>query len=370
MPKITEGISLAELMAGGTEFEVNPTAESEDIGSEEEDEQKVKEAMLRFSNMDCLGIDGHYDEEPFDIVARQMSNLTPDGGVKKKILKAGYGTTPPNLSLVKIDYNAYVEYEAEPFDSTYSRNKKQEFVLNSGDVIPGLDEAVKSMKITEKSQFLFKPQYAYGPLGCLGRVPKDATVLFEVELHEVVDSGSTLTYDNLTKEEQQTFKEVYAYCLSLCERARDKFKKKNVQEALKDYNVAVSKLELVQMNDYNEQEKQQELLQRLFNNVLVCQTILGNPKKGCIAANNIYKICQGTTKKISAKTMFSHAKCLRMLGEFSEAKKKLIQARNCEPNNPEITNEFIILKEEEEKYKKGEKKWSEKYIQSLSESKN
>lgn len=364
MPRITEGINLQDLIQGGAEFEINP-----DDNHEEglEDEETVKEAMLNFTNMDCLVMDDNYDEEPFLVIAKKMTNLTSDGGVKKRILRAGYGTTPPTLSLVKIDYNAYVEYEAVPFDSTYSRNKKQEFTLDNGDVLLGLNEAVKSMKISEKSQFLCSPQYAYGPLGCLGRVPENATILFEIELHEMVDIGSTILYDKLPEEEKDTFKEVYAYCLSLCERGKDKFKK-NVREALKDYNLAVSKLELVQMKNYSEQEKQQTLLLRVLGNVLVCNTILENPKKGCIAANNIYQICKGTTMKIPAKSYFSHAKCLRMLGHFSDARNKLEQARRIEPQNPDIANEFIRLSEEQKKFSKEEKKWGEKFVQSLSNS--
>ncbi|XP_044750614.1 inactive peptidyl-prolyl cis-trans isomerase shutdown [Coccinella septempunctata] len=355
MPRITEGISLAQLIEGGAEFEINPN----DNPDSEEDETEVREAMLSFTNMSCLGSDENYDEEPFRVIGKDMIDLTPDGGVKKRILRPGYGTTPPNLSLVKIDYNAYIEYEAQPFDSTYSRKKKQEFVLNNGEVIPGLDEAVKSMKLTEKSQFLISPQYAYGPLGCLGRVPQNATVLFEIELQEVVNSGATISYEKLEESEKNSFKEVYAYCLSLCERAKDKFRK-NVKESLKDYNTAVSKLELVQMKDYSEQEKQQELLLRVLGNVLVCNTVLGNPKKGCCAANRIYQMCKGTTLKISAKTYFSHAKCLRMLGEFVQARAKLEQARKLEPQNPEIANEFITLRREEEKFKKEEKIFSKR----------
>ena len=48
-----------------------------------------------------------------------------------------------------------------------------------------------SMRKGELARFLFKPTYAYGPLGCPPLIPPNATVLFEIELIDFLDSAES-----------------------------------------------------------------------------------------------------------------------------------------------------------------------------------
>ncbi|KAL3286894.1 hypothetical protein HHI36_001381 [Cryptolaemus montrouzieri] len=369
MAKLSEGISIQQLIDGGAEFEVD-LGNSENSIKEDSDNEDIQETLLKFSNMSCLGDtdiadeDNYIEGEPFEIIAKEMTDLIPDGGVKKRVLREGYGETPADLAVVKVDYNAYVEYEAQPFDSTYARRRKHEFIINNCDVIEGLDIAVRSMKLTEKSQFLIKPEYAYGAMGCLVRVPKNATVLFEIELHEIVDSGAALSYNKLPEEKKNEFNEVYKYCLALCVRAKEKFKR-DIRMAVKEYNTAAGKLECVQMKDYSEQEKQQDLLLRLYTNILVCYTKLEEPKRGCNAANRIFEMTKGIGIKLPAKVYYSNAKCLRMLGEYQQARKKLELAHRREPKNPEIAQELLTLSKAMEEHKKKEHSLAKAFVTEL-----
>ncbi len=72
-----------------------------------------------------------------------------------------------------VHYNAYFEMNDEPFDSTHLRNKTFEFKLGANQIVFGLEVAVASMKLHEKSQFIFAPDYYCGKQGCEPRVPKD-----------------------------------------------------------------------------------------------------------------------------------------------------------------------------------------------------
>ena len=45
----------------------------------------------------------------------------------------------------------------------------------AGEVIPGWEVAVKSMRRNERSQFLISPDYAFGKIGCPPRIPPNAT---------------------------------------------------------------------------------------------------------------------------------------------------------------------------------------------------
>ena len=66
-----------------------------------------------------------------------MADLTADGGVKKRMKKAGGGESVMDGAEVHIHYNGYLEHHDEPFDSTRLRNKKQVVRLDNGHLIPG-----------------------------------------------------------------------------------------------------------------------------------------------------------------------------------------------------------------------------------------
>ncbi|KAJ8978963.1 hypothetical protein NQ317_009360 [Molorchus minor] len=201
------------------------------------------------------------------------------------------------------------------------------------------------MKLNEKSQFLFKPEYAYGKLGCLNRVPPDSEVLFEIELMEIINSAAATSFQNLPPDQQKQF--AFPYVL----KEKDLYSK-NVTAAIREYNTAVGKLEMAHMEDYDDQEKQQELLLLLYTNLLVCYTKIEEPRRACVNFNKINEIVRGTDIQISAKCFYNNAKCLRMLGDFALAKKRLDKAYKLEPKNPEILAEMVALEEEQKKYKK------------------
>nr|XP_023027876.1 inactive peptidyl-prolyl cis-trans isomerase shutdown [Leptinotarsa decemlineata]XP_023027884.1 inactive peptidyl-prolyl cis-trans isomerase shutdown [Leptinotarsa decemlineata] len=352
---LNEPIKLKDLMEDGVEFTVKSEA-VDGVEEETDEDREYKKNLLDFMNMQVVG--GDYQDEdtyiegqPFENIASKMFNIVENGAIKKRIIREGYGDKPPDLSSVRVHYNGYIEFNAEPFDSTYARKKSHQFTVNSGEVIPGLDIAVQSMKLNEKSQFLIQPQYAYGKLGCLNRVPANSEVLFEVELLEIVDVGAASAYESLPPEDQRSFVNLYGYCLALCAKGNDLYGK-NVKAAIREYNTAAGKLEMCQLSDYDDQIKQQELLMRLYTNLLICYTKVEEPKKGCINFNKIRELVNGTDLTISAKCYYNNAKCLRMLGEFNLAKKRLDLAYKLEPKNPDILNEMVNLENEIKTYKK------------------
>lgn len=55
----------------------------------------------------------------------------------------------------------------------------------------GMELGLLSMRRGELARFLFKPTYAYGTLGCPPLIPPNATVLFEIELIDFLDSAES-----------------------------------------------------------------------------------------------------------------------------------------------------------------------------------
>lgn len=274
-----------------------------------------------------------------------MVDIFPNGKLKKRIIREGYGDVVPPSSTVFIHYNAYTECADEPFDSTYIRKREQKFTLGNEEVIPGLDIGVSTMKLNEKAQFLIAPDLAFLEMGCLGRVPPNSTVIFEVELKKFLDAGSLTASEKGKESEKKDFDSVYKNCLSLCIVGNDLFKMSNYKAAVRKYNQAIEKMEWAVMADENDQEKQQRLLLRLYTNNAVAYTKLSMPRKACINCNKIYKMVQGTSLQIQPKVYFNNARSLIMLNDLKQAERCLKQALRLKPNCEDIAKELVKLEE-------------------------
>ncbi|KAI4469992.1 inactive peptidyl-prolyl cis-trans isomerase fkbp6 [Holotrichia oblita] len=342
--RFTDRISLRDILSeDGAVFEIK----YDDFLAADNKENLLNDEDL-YNNFDCLGIedeDTYNDTEPFEQLSKKMIDLTPDGKVKKRVLREGVGNSLPENGHVTCDYNAYLEYSPTPFDSTYARNRPFKLRLDEGQTLPGLEIAIKSMKVMEKSQFLIHPDLAYGKMGCLSRVPPDTQVLFEVEVKNCLHTGPIQSYQNLPKEEQQDFKNVQEFVKALHQKGNVFYKQNLIKQAIKEYNVAVTKLEDCTLADYREQEVQQELLLTLYSNLVNAYTKIQVPRKACIIANQIFRLVKGTSLRVPAKVYFHNARALMMLGDYASAKQKLQMANRLCPNDEDVAKEFVKLEE-------------------------
>ena len=62
----------------------------------------------------------------------------------------------------------------------------------------GLEIGLLTMKKGEVARFVFTPDYAYGRQGCPPLIPPNATVMFEVEVLDFLDSDESDTFFELT----------------------------------------------------------------------------------------------------------------------------------------------------------------------------
>lgn len=322
-------------MTEGTVLEVKPEESSrEDVN----DMVAFEEELVKHLNVECLSIDTFDNTEPFAVLSTKMANVLPSGQIKKLLIRKGYGVKPDKGAQVKIHYNAYIEGEAQPFDSTYARNKPYCFTIGEGEVLEGLEIAVLTMQLNEKSQFLIHPDLAYHASG-LNRIPPNSQILFEIEL--------TLIRDNVANENEkrhkQSFLESSQLAMEFLVKGGCCFKVQNYQGAIKEYQQGTDLLERTLLANYEEQIKCEELLLRLYTNLLVCSVSGDLPKKGCIFAQSILELAKNDSVKINAKVYFNHAKCLRILGNYKYANRQLQLAKRLEPNNPNIAKEINEL---------------------------
>jgi FKBP-type peptidyl-prolyl cis-trans isomerase FkpA len=98
-------------------------------------------------------------------------------------LKPGTGPSPKPTDTVKVHYRGTLTDGSE-FDSSYKRNDPAEFKL--GGVIPCWTEGLQRMKAGGKAKLVCPSSIAYGDDGRPPVIPAGATLVFEIELLDVV----------------------------------------------------------------------------------------------------------------------------------------------------------------------------------------
>lgn len=101
--------------------------------------------------------------------------------LKMEKVTEGEGVFPKPGQTVTVHYTGWLT-DGTKFDSSVDRDEPFSFALGSGQVIRGWDEAVKSMKVGEKSRLTIPPEMGYGAAGFPGFIPPNSTLVFEVEL--------------------------------------------------------------------------------------------------------------------------------------------------------------------------------------------
>ncbi len=116
-------------------------------------------------------------------VAEKGAVKTASGAVVTT-LKAGAGPQPTATDKVKVHYQGTL-VDGTVFDSSVQRGEPITLPL-SGGVIKCWTEAVPLMKVGEKSRVVCPSDLAYGNQGRPPRIKPGATLVFEIELLEIV----------------------------------------------------------------------------------------------------------------------------------------------------------------------------------------
>jgi FKBP-type peptidyl-prolyl cis-trans isomerase len=107
--------------------------------------------------------------------------VTTASGLKYVDVIVGNGASPKAGKQVKVHYTGTLE-NGKKFDSSVDRNEPFSFTIGVGQVIPGWDEGVMTMKVGGKRKLIIPSKLGYGSRGAGGVIPPNATLLFDVEL--------------------------------------------------------------------------------------------------------------------------------------------------------------------------------------------
>lgn len=115
--------------------------------------------------------------------AEQEGVKVTDSGLQYEVLASGTGASPKAEDTVVAHYHGTL-IDGTVFDSSVDRGEPATFPLNR--VIQGWQEALPMMKVGDKWRIVLPPHLAYGEQGAGGVIGPNATLIFEVELKDIV----------------------------------------------------------------------------------------------------------------------------------------------------------------------------------------
>jgi FKBP-type peptidyl-prolyl cis-trans isomerase len=111
--------------------------------------------------------------------------MTTDSGLQYEVLREGDGALPTASDRVRLHYRGTL-VDGTEFDSSYDG---EPVVFSAGGLIAGFTEALLLMPVGSHYRVAIPSDIAYGPSGSGGVIGPNATLIFEIELFEIVDGG-------------------------------------------------------------------------------------------------------------------------------------------------------------------------------------
>jgi FKBP-type peptidyl-prolyl cis-trans isomerase len=115
--------------------------------------------------------------------APSLSLPKVEKGFKVEDEKVGTGKEAKSGDTVTVNYKGTLT-DGTVFDSSYDRNEPFTTQIGVGQVIKGWDLGIPGMKVGGKRKLTIPADLGYGSQGA-GKIPPNATLLFEVELLDV-----------------------------------------------------------------------------------------------------------------------------------------------------------------------------------------
>ena len=106
-------------------------------------------------------------------------------GLEYVTLKEGDGASVKSGQTVVMHYVGTLT-DGTKFDSSRDKNSPFKTVIGVGQVIRGWDEGVPGMKVGERRKLTIPSDLGYGPNGSPPKIPGGATLLFDVELLNIL----------------------------------------------------------------------------------------------------------------------------------------------------------------------------------------
>ena len=176
---------VAKAMMDGKEGKAEMTEEAarsiimKFVNSREAQKTKKQEEMNKVTYKDYIE-----KNEAFLAKNKEKAGVTvTPSGLQYEVIKMGTGPKPTAQNTVKVHYVGTL-IDGTEFDSSIKRNQPAQFPVSG--VIPGWTEALQLMPVGSKFKLVIPQSIAYGARGAGEAIKPFSTLLFEVELLEIV----------------------------------------------------------------------------------------------------------------------------------------------------------------------------------------
>ena len=115
--------------------------------------------------------------------AKEKGAVTLPDGVVIVTEKEGTGATPVASDTVKVHYEGKL-LDGTVFDSSIQRGIPAVFPLQG--VVPCWTEAILKLKVGAKAKLVCPSDAAYGDMGRMPKIPGGSTLVFQIELLDIV----------------------------------------------------------------------------------------------------------------------------------------------------------------------------------------
>ncbi|MDC8832249.1 FKBP-type peptidyl-prolyl cis-trans isomerase [Alteromonas sp. chi3] len=115
--------------------------------------------------------------------AKRDEVTVTESGLQYEVINAGDGEVPTADSTIRAHYHGTL-IDGSVFDSSYERGQPAEFPV--GGVIKGWTEALQIMPVGAKWRLYVPHDLAYGEQGAGGAIAPYSTLIFDIELLDVV----------------------------------------------------------------------------------------------------------------------------------------------------------------------------------------
>ncbi|XP_078535706.1 inactive peptidyl-prolyl cis-trans isomerase FKBP6 isoform X1 [Lissotriton helveticus] len=275
----------------------------------------------------------------FQRLEQHMEDVTGDAGVLKEVIRSGSGELVPPDASVLVKYSGYLEYADQPFDTNRYRRNPKLMKLGTDITLWGMELALLTMRKGELSRYLFKPSYAYGTLGCPPLIPPNATILFEMELLDFLDTALSDDFFDLSPEQQSTFPLEKMLKVANIEREFGNylFRQNRFYDAKDRYKRASSILGRSPVG-----ESDQHLIRTarllVFLNLSLTYMKLERPARALVYGERALEIDRN-----NPKALFRCGQACLALTEYKRARDFLVGAQRREPFNQDINKELKKL---------------------------
>jgi FKBP-type peptidyl-prolyl cis-trans isomerase FkpA len=110
--------------------------------------------------------------------------VTTPSGLQYEVISAGTGPKPQDSDTVLVNYEGTL-LDGSVFDSSYTRGEPAEFPVDQ--VIPGWTEGIQLMSVGSTYRLFIPSDLAYGEQSMGNVIPPNSTLIFKVELLDIVE---------------------------------------------------------------------------------------------------------------------------------------------------------------------------------------